>query len=385
MGSRCSASRRREGLVKFMAKTSVSAQPPVPDLDRLAPTTVGIADWFVKNARLLPWRENPSPYQVWVSEIMLQQTRIEAVMPYYDRFIAALPDIPALAAAAEDRLLKLWEGLGYYRRVRHMQQAARMIVEKYGGHLPADYDSLRSLPGFGEYVAGAVASIAFNLPVPAVDGNVLRVLARLTGYGGDVMQPRVRRDFREKLRVILPPGRAGQFNQGIMELGETVCIPGGTPACALCPAAGECRAFHEGRAAQLPFRSARKPRMVEERTILVILSGERVLLRRRPAAGLLGGMWELPGVEAVLDGPAVATYLAARGIPAQEIAPLPDSRHVFSHREWHMKGFRVRTGDFPAPAGCVWATAAELGSSYALASAFRAYSGRLPALLRGAE
>lgn len=357
--------------------------PPVPETSRLAPAAGRIADWFEKNARPLPWREEPTPYRVWVSEIMLQQTRIEAALPYYRRFVAALPDIPSLAEAEEDRLLKLWEGLGYYSRVRHMQQAARLTVARYGGALPAGYEELLGLPGFGEYIAGAVASIAFGVPVPAVDGNVLRVMARLTGYAGDVMQPRVRREFRARVQEILPPDKAGAFNQGIMELGETVCIPGGAPACVRCPVAADCVAFHEGTAGKIPYRSPRKPRAVENRTVFVILSRGRVLLHRRPEQGLLAGMWELPGVEGWLAQAGTHTRLTAAGVPVRAVRPLPDGRHVFSHLEWRMKGFLVETDDFAPPAGYVWADAAGLGDRYALASAFRAYSRLLPELLAG--
>lgn len=359
--------------------------PPIPETARLAPAAGRIADWFEKNARPLPWRAEPSPYRVWVSEIMLQQTRIEAALPYYRRFVAELPDIPSLAAAEGDRLLKLWEGLGYYSRVRHMQQAAQMAVAQYGGALPADYEKLCGLPGFGEYIAGAVASIAFGIPVPAVDGNVLRVMARLTGYAGDVMMPRVRREFRVRVQGILPAGRPGNFNQGIMELGETVCIPNGAPDCSRCPVAADCEARRAGTAASIPYRAPRKPRRVEMRTVFAILSRGRVLLHRRPAEGLLAGMWELPAAEGWLDLTGAESFLAGAGVSVRTVRPLPGSRHVFSHLEWQMKGFLAETGDFEPPAGCVWADAAALGSRCALASAFRAYSRLLPGLLGGAD
>lgn len=367
----------------YPAANGAAGVPPIPDITRLGPAAARIAEWYTANARRLPWRSDPTPYRVWVSEIMLQQTRIEAVLPCYARFVAELPDIPALAAVGEDRLLKLWEGLGYYSRVRHMQQAARLAVERYGGRLPADYGRLLELPGFGEYIAGAVASIAFGIPVPAVDGNVLRVMARLTGYGGDVMQPRVRKGFRTAMQGILPARRAGEFNQGVMELGETVCIPNGSPACGRCPVAADCVAFREGRTEKIPYRSPRRPRTVENRTVFVILSGGRVLLRRRPEHGLLAGMWELPGKDGWLTAADAEKRFSAACIPLRWIRPLPDSRHVFSHREWRMKGFLAETERFEPPAGCVWADTEGLGTRYALASAFRAYSRLLPGLLGG--
>ena len=250
--------------------------------------------WYLKNARSLPWREEPTPYRVWVSEIMLQQTRVEAVKPYFQRFITKLPDVAALADCPEDTLLKLWEGLGYYNRVRNMQKAARTVVEEYGGILPADYRALLSLTGIGSYTAGAIASIAYGIPVPAVDGNVLRVLTRLSGDASDIMKQTVKTALEEELLDFMPKDRAGAFNQALMELGATVCVPNGAPLCGECPWGGVCKACADGSWAYLPVKTRARERRIEERTVFVIRTGDRVVLNRRPKKGLLAGLYEFP-------------------------------------------------------------------------------------------
>ena len=225
---------------------------------RLAPYGRALLNWYDAHRRLLPWRLDAAPYRVWVSEIMLQQTRIEAVLPYFDRFMRQLPTIRDLAACGEDRLLKLWEGLGYYSRARNLQKAARVILEQYGGEMPGDYEALLGLPGIGEYTAGAVASISFGIPVPAVDGNVMRVLARLTANGEDILRPAAKRWFTAAAAAMLPPEAPGAFNQALMELGETVCLPNAEPRCGECPLAGACFARERGIARQLPVRAPKR-------------------------------------------------------------------------------------------------------------------------------
>ena len=349
---------------------------------RLAVPARVLAEWYRQNARPLPWRENPTPYRVWVSEVMLQQTRIETVIPYFERFMESLPDIPSLAAVGTDPLLKLWEGLGYYSRVRNMQKAAAELMARYGGELPASYPTLLTLPGFGEYIAGAVASIAFDLPVPAVDGNVLRVLARLTVSTEDITRPQVRRSFRTLVQGILPEGRAGDFNQGIMELGETVCLPGAVLRCDICPLADYCEGFHSGAPERLPVRSPKKARAVRKRTVLVVISQGRVLLHRRPDNGLLGGMWELPNLDGWLAEPEAERCVREWGAGEIRLTRLEDGRHIFSHLEWHMRGYRAEAAFFPPPEGCVWADAQALEKSHAIASAFRLYSHSLSEWLK---
>ncbi|MBS1318231.1 MAG: A/G-specific adenine glycosylase, partial [Lachnospiraceae bacterium] len=224
-----------------------------------------LLDWFDQNARILPWREKPEPYRVWVSEIMLQQTRVEAVKPFFERFTEALPDIKALAECEQDRLLKLWEGLGYYNRVRNMQKAAQYMTRFYDGRMPADYEKLLALPGIGPYTAGAVASIAFEIPVPAVDGNVLRVITRITENDGDILKQSVKRLVETELLKIMPEGRSGAFNQALMELGAVVCVPNGPARCEACPVSEYCLAYRHGTVEELPIKAPKKERILQNR------------------------------------------------------------------------------------------------------------------------
>ena len=327
-----------------------------------------IADWYAGNRRPLPWRDEPTPYRVWISEIMLQQTRIEAVIPYYERFLAELPDVAALAAVEEDRLLKLWEGLGYYSRARNLKKAAAEIMARFGGALPASAAELKTLPGIGDYTAGAIASIAFGQGEPAVDGNVLRVVSRLLASGEDVMLPATRRAVAALLRESYPAGgRAALVTEGLMELGETVCVPNGEARCASCPLRGLCRAEAEGGVERYPLRTPPHPRRVEERTVQLLRCGGRTAIRRREGKGLLAGLWEFPS----LDGAKTAEELHALLPDALSIAPCGKSKHVFTHVEWRMTGYRV---ELPAETpGCVWAGAEEIRESYSVPTAFRFY------------
>ncbi len=328
-----------------------------------------LLDWYGRERRILPWREEPTPYRVWLSEIMLQQTRVEAALPYFHRFLEALPTVEALAAAPEEQLLKLWEGLGYYSRVRNLQKAAKQVMEQYGGQLPADYEQLRSLPGIGDYTAGAIASIAFGLPEAAVDGNVLRICSRICGDERDMTSQKIKKEYRERLLPLYEGVVAGDLTQALMELGATVCLPNGAPLCEACPARDFCAAYEEGEALKYPFKAPKKPRKIQERKVYILRCGERILLHRRPEKGLLAGLWELPnclkeescGLPFDLEG-AVAV---GRG------------KHVFSHIEWHMEGYELEVEAAPLPEGYIWATAAELGEVYALPSAFSAFRDRL--------
>ena len=245
------------------------------DQEILAQLPPRLLSWYAGSARVLPWREEPTPYRVWVSEIMLQQTRVEAVKPYYERFLNALPTVEALAQAPEELLLKLWEGLGYYNRVRNLQKGAQVVMERYGGKVPASFEELRSLPGVGDYTAGAVASIAFGIPVPAVDGNVLRVVSRVLSRRDNILDPKVKRRVEEEIRAILP-SQAGDFNQSLMELGALICLPGGAPKCLLCPLREVCRGFAQGTAPELPVKTKPKPRRREERTLFLLFSPQLI-------------------------------------------------------------------------------------------------------------
>ena len=332
--------------------------------------------------RSLPWRNDPTPYHVWVSEIMLQQTRIEAVLPYYRRFIDALPSIADLAAAPTEVLLKLWEGLGYYSRVRNMQRAAQIVMREYGGTLPADYDALLSLPGIGPYTAGAIASIAFDLPAPAVDGNVMRVLARLTADDTDVLSNEGKKRFTALAWELIPEQGAGRFNHALMELGETICLPNGEPHCAECPLKHLCEAYRLGCAQNLPVRIKKTARRVEQRRVaLVKIKGAppTVLLHKRSDEGLLAGLWELPNTLA--DDPLESLPLSFRS-KCVKMGELPQGKHLFSHIEWQMSGeMYLLESVNELPDGYVAADLVALQTTYALPSAFRIYAGMLPQLL----
>lgn len=361
-----------------MTKLPPNPGAPAPQLpDFSAP----LLRWYDAGHRALPWRALPTPYRVWVSEVMLQQTRVEAVIPYFERFLAALPDVAALAAVDEHALMKLWEGLGYYNRARNLQRAARQMQERHGGTLPANYDALLALTSFGDYTAGAVASIAFGLPHPAVDGNVLRVCSRLAAWDGDSKSQAAKRLFADALQAQLGD-RPGDFNQAMMELGATVCLPNGRPLCDRCPLADRCRALEQGQPQAFPRKAEKRPRRVEARTVLAIVGPQGALLRLRPPQGLLGGLWELPNKLGTLEEAQARAALSALGLSIEELTPLPAATHIFTHVQWDMTGYLVRVQAAPAPADCHWVSREDLGARYALPSAFKAY--RAP-LLRAME
>ena len=345
------------------------------DTERMKRVVPGLLEWYHRNARALPWREQATPYRVWVSEIMLQQTRVEAVRPYYERFMAALPDFAALAAAPEEVLFKLWEGLGYYSRARNLQKTAKIVVEQYGGRMPDDHAALLALPGIGPYTAGAVASIAFGIPAAAVDGNVLRVLARVLCKEDNMQTPAVKKEAEELLPAVLPAGFPGDFNQAMMELGATVCVPG-SPRCLVCPAAARCLGLERGKAAALPVRPPKKARKVIERTVPVILSEKGVLLRKRQETGLLAGLWEFPAADGRLEPEEITRLVETWGGRVSAIRRLEDSRHIFTHLEWRMTGYGLQVEGFTPREGgeWVWASAEGLRRDYALPSAYRAYT-----------
>ena len=324
--------------------------------------------WYREHARELPWRSHPTAYRVWISEIMLQQTRVAAVLDYYRRFLEAAPTVEALAALPEDQLMKLWQGLGYYSRARNLQKAARRIVEEQGGLLPNTYDAIRALPGVGDYTAGAIASIAFGLPTPAVDGNVLRVVARVTGDGDDISTPAMKKKITAALAELIPLDAPGDFNQAMMELGATVCLPNGAPLCDRCPAAAFCRARLEDRTGTLPVKAAKKARRVEERTVWLIFHGDKVALRRRPARGLLAGLWEYPNELA--DG---TDWLQHWGLSGS-VQRGGTGKHIFSHIEWRMTAQMLEAEGDALPEGWVWADRAALREVYAVPNAFQAFS-----------
>ena len=326
--------------------------------------------WFAVCKRDLPWRHDRQPYHVWLSEIMLQQTRVEAVKSYYQRFLTALPDIHALAAADEDSLLKLWEGLGYYKRVRNLQKAARVICSDFGGVFPSDYQAIRNLPGIGDYTAGAISSICFDLPVPAVDGNVLRVITRFTGYYGCTDAPRTRKLITDALQEIYPKD-AGDFTQALMEAGAIVCVPNGPPKCAGCPLNGSCIAAHAHLTDELPVRAEKKKRRMEALTVFLLTCGDRIAISKRPDTGLLAGLYELPNISGTLTAAkAIAQADAWQAAPYELVKTISRS-HIFTHVQWNMTGVRLECRN--ASDAFIWADRATIDSKYPLPTAFRQF------------
>ena len=340
------------------------------------PIAPALLAWFSQNARALPFRQDPTPYHIWVSEIMLQQTRVAAALEHYRRFMAALPDVEALAACGEEELFKLWEGLGYYSRARNLQKAAKLVCQRYGGRLPASYEELKKLPGVGDYTAGAIASIAFGLPAPAVDGNVLRVFARLYNDRADIADPATRRRFTRRVMDQQPKDMPGPFNEALMELGALVCLPGASPACEACPLAGQCLAKAAGAQRELPVKAPPKARRVQPVTALVVRNPRGdCLLQRRPDKGLLAGLWQPLLFEEELTLARALERLEALGLRPDKAAPprpLPAAKHIFTHVEWRMSGWQL-TAAGDAPAGCVWAPPEQAAGRYALPGAFKAW------------
>lgn len=334
-----------------------------------------LISWYRQNKRILPWRDQKNAYYTWVSEIMLQQTRVEAVKPYFLRFIGELPDVKALAECPEEKLMKLWEGLGYYNRVRNMQTAAQNVVSEYSGILPASYEELLALKGIGSYTAGAIASIAYDIPVPAVDGNVLRVFSRITEDRQDIMKQSVRRQVEEKLLGIMPKEAPGDFNQALMELGAVVCVPNGPARCTECPVAAFCRAYHHGIVDELPVKAPKKKRTIENRTVLVIQDGERTAIHKRPQEGLLAGLYELPNVEGHLSMDEALQKVKEMNLEPLHIETLPEAKHIFSHIEWRMTGYRIRVSSLEErkESSFIFTEKKQSEKQYAIPSAFRAY------------
>lgn len=386
----CKAAEAGVGILAYdclVTPDSMRINRPVPvrlteDYGLLSRISKPLLQWYDRNRRILPWREEPSPYRVWVSEIMLQQTRVEAVKPYFERFMRELPDIGSLAGAEEETLLKLWEGLGYYNRVRNLQKAALQIQEDYGGEMPSEYGELLKLKGIGSYTAGAVASIAYGKAVPAVDGNVLRVISRIRRDPRLISDAKVKAAVERDLKEIVPVDRPGDFNQAMMEIGACVCIPNGAPLCESCPLQEICMAHQAGEEQAYPRKAAKKPRPIEEKTILIIRDENRAAIRKRTERGLLAGMYELPSMDGFRTAEEVAAYLVDKGLKLLHIAPLQEARHIFTHREWHMKGYMVRVeglgqkgqiaqGD--QSVDWIYIEPEEMERKYPIPSAFEAY------------
>lgn len=336
--------------------------------------------WYDGHARILPWREEPTAYHVWVSEIMLQQTRVEAVKPYYERFLKTFPTVKELSQADEEILLKMWEGLGYYNRVRNLHKAAVQIMEQFHGRVPDTYEALVKLPGIGSYTAGAVASIAYQRAVPAVDGNVLRIIARVRMDDGDILDNKVKKRVEEELLTIMPQDRPGDFNQAMMELGATVCIPNGEAKCGECPWYSFCQARMQDCIQEYPKKKAKKARTVEYKTILLIQDEHKTAIRKRPAKGLLAGMYEFPWIEGLCTQEEVLTYLKKIGFEVIHIKKLEQSKHIFTHKEWHMTGYEIRVDELATAeitkkkSGLLFVEPSKTQELFPIPSAFAAYT-----------
>lgn len=349
---------------------------------RMKEAVAPLVEWFRRNKRDLPWRHRMDAYRVWISEIMLQQTRVEAVKPYYERFLQELPDIKALAEVPEDRLLKLWEGLGYYNRARNLKYAACQIMEEYGGKFPETYDEIRSLKGIGNYTAGAISSFVYNIPKPAVDGNVLRVVSRITADGTDMAKTAGKGKVEKEIEEVIPRDAAGDFNQSLIELGAIVCLPNGEPRCGECPVKDLCLAHIQGREMEFPVKTKAKERRIEKRTVLLFRDEEKIAIRKRPARGLLAGMYEFPNRKGHMGKDEVIRYGKALGLTPVRIRELGPAKHIFSHVEWHMIGYEILVDeleknmaeDMTGREGhVIFADIRELQEEYPIPSAFGAY------------
>lgn len=350
-------------------KNSFSADP--------FPTAVLLA-WYDRCRRHMPWREDPTPYHVWLSEIMLQQTRVEAVREYYDRFLSVLPDIQSLAEADEDTCLKLWQGLGYYNRIRNMQKAAKKVMADFDGALPSNPAILETLPGIGHYTAGAISSIAFQEKAAAVDGNLLRVYARFLNRHEPVNTKEAVSKAENYFLSFMPADRPGDFNQALMDLGATVCLPNGMPHCEACPLKARCLAYEKNTMEELPVLPPKAKRAIEKKTVFLIRYDDRILLRKRPEKGLLAGLYEFPNREGYLKKKDMQELF-----PHALIKKTEEVKHIFTHKEWHMIGFQITVSPddrdfftelFP---DAFWATKEELETVYSVPSAFSAYQKRL--------
>lgn len=332
---------------------------------------VTLIPWYRENARDLPWRKDREPYHIWLSEIMLQQTRVEAVKEYYRRFLDRLPTIEALAQADEDTLMKLWEGLGYYNRARNLQKAAKIITFENNGVFPSEYSEIINLPGIGAYTAGAIASNCFDEPTAAVDGNVLRVVSRIMLMTDDILKPATKRHVKEELEKVYPKSGCGDFTQSLMELGAVVCTPAGKPKCAICPAEDFCLAHREGKELLLPVKEKKKARKIEEKTIFLLSCGGKIAVRQRKGDGLLAGLWELPNVSGTLTAQEAAETAGEWGVKVAAVEKLQFKKHIFSHVEWHMTCYSFQCEG--TSSGLYWAGIEELRGQIAIPTAFRKF------------
>lgn len=301
-----------------------------------------LVQWFQKEKRDLPWRKTKDPYKIWVSEVMLQQTRVDTVIPYYENFLEKFPTVEALAEAPEEFLLKQWEGLGYYSRVRNLQAGVREVVEKYDSVVPKTRDEISSLKGVGPYTAGAVLSIAYSVPEHAVDGNVMRVLSRVLLIEDDIALAKTKKVFEKAVMELIDVKQPSDFNQGLMELGALVCTPT-SPKCLLCPVRDYCGAFAEGKTTDLPIKTKKvKVKKLNYDVFVVENSEGKLLMEKRPESGLLANMWQFPMIEETTDYSAVADLAENYQLELQGQEELLALKHVFSHIVWNLSSFHIK-------------------------------------------
>lgn len=333
-----------------------------------------LLEWYYKNRRMLPWREKVDPYHVWISEVMLQQTRIEAVIPYYERFMAELPTVFDLAQVDEERLLKLWEGLGYYNRARNLKKAASIIVEKYQGVFPSEMADALALPGIGEYTASAVLSICYSRPEVTVDGNVLRVYMRLQNSFENIDMISVKKQVRSALAQIIPK-EAGEFNQAFMELGEVICLPNGMPKCDICPLKDFCKSRREHTFLNLPVRKPKNAKKNQKYTVLLFVCHGKIALHKRSDEGLLKNLWEFPNLAGFYSEKEVLQYLRDCSISVESIDTALSYTHVFTHLKWSMESFVITVSEESSL--YVWEDLENIVQNYALPSAFQPFLNHL--------
>lgn len=328
-----------------------------------------LLEWYDTHKRDLPWRKDKDAYHIWISEIMLQQTRVEAVIEYYNHFIREVPDLKTLSRISEDYLLKLWQGLGYYSRARNLQKTAQLLIEQGKTTLPSTYAELLKLPGIGTYTAGAIASIAYGETVPAVDGNVLRILTRILGQYDNIADSKTKTKYENLLKPYMPENESGNLNQAMMELGATICIPNGAPRCNICPVSAFCQAYQKGLLAVLPVKIKKQNRKIISKIVFLYIYKNQIAIQKRPDYGLLASLYEFPNIDSSMNLNEVKSYLNQENIAYESVSLLGKYKHIFTHLEWNMDGYiiflrkKIRNR-------YIWATVEELNAIYSLPSAF---------------
>lgn len=360
-------------LMIFVDIESVEIRPLIRynfGMDEIKEFQEALLNWYRKSGRVLPWRSDPSPYKVWISEIMLQQTRVDTVIPYFNRFISEISTIKDLAETDDEKLYKLWQGLGYYRRASHLKKAAQIMVDQYNDRLPENFNDLLTLPGIGAYTAGAILSIAFNISIPAVDGNVFRIMARINAETGDIQKASVKKRLEACVKELIPSTDAGDFNQALMDLGANICIPNGIPKCEECPVKNFCKAYSEGLAYTLPVKGNKAVRKTQEITVLKILRDNRLAIRKREEKGLLSNLWELPNYQSFLTEEQCIKILQNNGFKVTSIMPMERVKHAFSHMDWIMIGYLITVEGNEDLSSWTWVTREEILNVYSIPSAF---------------